>query len=101
MTRRALILAATVLAIAPAIARAQPSDEVSREDRERARERFEWGVQAAASGDFSGALDAFRESYTLNPRPVVLLNIGSCQQQLGDLRGALESYRAYLATAGD
>ncbi len=94
------ILAALVGAAA-AVAWGQPAPEVSRHARDRARLLFERGVAAASAGEFTAAIESFRASYDLNPRPVVLVNIGSCLRQLGDPRGAVEAFRRYLDEAGE
>ncbi|MDI7268709.1 MAG: PEGA domain-containing protein, partial [Myxococcota bacterium] len=101
MIRIPSIALAALLGAIAASAWGQPAPEVSQRDRDRARLLFERGVAAASAGEFAAAIGSFRASYDLNPRPVVLVNIGSCLQQLGDLRGAVEAFRRYLDEAGE
>jgi hypothetical protein len=97
----AVLLGAVVSAAAGSLAAQQPA-EPSAQDRREARRLFEEGVAAVVNdGDCATALEKFRASYALNPRPVVLFNMGACQQATGDLRGALESLEEYLETGGE
>jgi tetratricopeptide (TPR) repeat protein len=70
-------------------------------DTQRAREAFREGQKHYNLGEFSDALERFKEAYRLKPDPVLLYNIGQCQWKMGDLKAAVHSYRAYLRGAGD
>jgi tetratricopeptide (TPR) repeat protein len=61
-----------------------------------ARDLFEDGVRMYEQGDYNGALLKFRAAYELSPRGALLYNIARCQEQLGDLQGALRSFQHYL-----
>lgn len=73
-----------------------PSDAAS-EDDERARELFEQGAAAYASGHYEAALGFFEESYALSNRATLLFNIGTSADRLRQNEKALENYEAYLA----
>lgn len=63
--------------------------------------RFELGVAAFDRGDHAAALEAFEASYAADPVPEVLFNIAMCRQAVGDLPGAVNAFRRYLAVRGD
>jgi tetratricopeptide (TPR) repeat protein len=63
---------------------------------EEARDEFTVGLQAFDAGDYSTAIEKFRTAYEASPRPAILFNIAVCQERLGQLAGALASYRIYL-----
>ena len=62
-----------------------------------------FGVAQSAfnSGEFERALGAFRESYALSQRPLLLYNIALCYHRLLQLEEALEYYRRYLVEMPD
>lgn len=66
-----------------------------------ARREYERGAQLYRSGQYEEAIDAFRKAYAAQPHPALLFNIGQAQEKLGQLEGALESYRGYLQAAPD
>jgi len=66
--------------------------------KEKARAKAEEAEKRYNVGDFQAALDGYKEAYLLTTSPGLLFNIGQCQWKLGDDRGALHSYRAYLRT---
>ncbi|HEY3585697.1 MAG TPA: tetratricopeptide repeat protein, partial [Myxococcaceae bacterium] len=70
-------------------------------DVEQARADFERGAELYRAGDFRAALAAFEAAQARAPAPQALFNIARCQEQLGQLADAVDSYTAYLAAAPD
>ncbi len=70
-------------------------------DVEQARADFERGADLYRAGDFRGALAAFEAAQARAPAPQSLFNIARCQERLGQLAEAVESYGEYLASAPD
>ncbi|MGZ6078472.1 MAG: tetratricopeptide repeat protein [Myxococcaceae bacterium] len=68
-------------------------------DVEQARADFERGADLYRAGDFRGALAAFEAAQARAPAPQSLFNIARCQERLGQLAEAVESYSEYLASA--
>jgi tetratricopeptide (TPR) repeat protein len=65
-------------------------------DVEQARAEFDRGAALYRTGDFRGALAAFEAAQAHRPAPEALFNIARCQERLGQLADAVETYRAYL-----
>jgi tetratricopeptide (TPR) repeat protein len=80
----------SVVVVAGLLLSATPSDV------EQARAEFERGAALYRTGDFRGALTAFEAAQAHRPAPEALFNIARCQEQLGQLADAVETYRAYL-----
>jgi tetratricopeptide (TPR) repeat protein len=70
-------------------------------DVEQARADFERGAALYGAGNFRAALAAFEAAQARAPAPQALFNIARCQERLGQLADALDSYTAYLASAPD
>src|SRR5262249_41975591 len=70
-------------------------------DVEQARSDFERGSALYRAGDFRAALEAFEAAQARAPAPQNLFNIARCQERLGQLADAVDSYSAYLAAAPD
>jgi hypothetical protein len=68
-------------------------------DVEQARADFERGAALYRAGDFRAALAAFEAAQARAPAPQALFNIARCQERLGQLADAVDSYTAYLAAA--
>lgn len=88
----ALLIAAPAAAMAgPPSARAAGEDEFFR------------GRELAELGECEQALRLFQTSQQLAPNPVKLLNIATCEEQMGQLASALRDYRAVATefAAGD
>lgn len=69
------------------------------DDREQAREHFRKGQSHYALREFDTALVEFKEAFKLKPDPAFLFNIAQCQRFLGDVDGALWSYKQYLRSS--
>jgi hypothetical protein len=70
-------------------------------DVEQARADFERGAELYRAGDFRAALAAFEAAQARAPAPQSLFNIARCQERLGQLADAVDSYTAYLAASPD
>jgi hypothetical protein len=67
-----------------------------------ARELARTGVAAAQDARWADALEAFRRSYALAPKPAMALNLASAEARTGHLVDALEHYRRVTdAPAGE
>ena len=66
------------------------------EDRE-ARKLFEAGQLAFAEGRYERALKYFEESHALSQRHILLYNIGTARDRLGQSQSAIDAYREYLS----
>ena len=65
----------------------------------RARMLFDRAETHFSLGEFTQALELYREAYRLKPLPGFLFNIAQCQRQLGQFAKAAYFYRAYLDKA--
>lgn len=96
----AAVAALFVLIAAPPGAAAQRvADAPSEADLEQARQHFMKGRELFEAKDFTGAIDAFKESYRLSRNPLLLYNIGFTLDELGDRNMALFYYKKFLADA--
>jgi tetratricopeptide (TPR) repeat protein len=87
-----MIRAAAVFALvltAPARA-----DEIGVPDK--AKQLAERGRALHDAGDYSGAIEAFREAYVLAPRPGLLFNLAQAYRLSGDCDDAAFMYRRFL-----
>ncbi|MBI5503098.1 MAG: PEGA domain-containing protein [Deltaproteobacteria bacterium] len=89
-----------VLAIALLGSPAEAAAQTRAEERE-ARAELERGTAAFERQDYAAALEAFRKSYELNPRPATLYHVGATQRMLDDIHGARETLRRFLADTAD
>ena len=95
--RRAIIVALLLGSVAPSSVAAQ---------YEEARAEFEEAEHQFRSGNYALALQGFQRTYAMmegHPnRALVLFNVGRCQEELGQLREARDTYARYLReAAGD
>ena len=65
-------------------------------DMERAKQLFAEGAELYDKGEYDKALAKFKASYKESGRPELLYNMGRCQEGMGDLQVAIDSYEAYL-----
>jgi hypothetical protein len=79
-------------------ASAQSSDVETRAPDARAR--FLQGLEHYRHGDYDEALAAFRESHGLDPRPVVLFNLGIALRALSRYADAISTFDRYLREEG-
>jgi len=101
-----VLSAVAALAVAlPAIAVAQePSGPAAAEGQgdaaAQASQSFDVGMRLFQEQNWSGALAAFQEAYSLNPNYVVLFNIGACLKELQRYPEALDAFQRYLSEGG-
>jgi tetratricopeptide (TPR) repeat protein len=91
---------AVVFAIAlltPLASRAQPATD----DDARARMHFESGRLHYQEGAYDRALAEFESAYALSHRAMLLVNIASANERLGNYAAATQNLREYLAAAPD
>ena len=60
----------------------------------------EEGARLYAAHEYAGALARFQAAFALEQDPNLFFNIASCHRGLGDLRAAIENYRAFLESPG-
>lgn len=80
-------------------ARAQECPEAPESPEEARRiagEAFTDGQRLFEASNYSDALESFQCSFSVVPHANTLFNIGQCKESLGDLEGALRTYRSYL-----
>lgn len=77
-----------------------PLSQGESERRRRAKELFERGLRENGEGKLEESLRAFQEAFELSPHYVVLFNIASTQEALGQLSAALGSFDEYLRLGG-
>ena len=79
------------------IRRANREDDVSVEDASRATEAFEEARSANDAGDFQRAVEAFEQSYLLNPRPSTLVSTANMYLKMRNTSIASEIYNRLLS----
>jgi len=88
------VVCALLVALPPALVRA--------DDAERAaRGHFRRGETQFAMGQFAQALKEYQAAYELKPLPGFLFNIGQCHRNLGQLEAAIFSFKRYLRLRPD
>jgi tetratricopeptide (TPR) repeat protein len=99
-SRRAAILAAAALAIAPLPAHgdASPNDSMASTIPAKARSLASRGRAAHDAGDYSAAIAAFTQAYVIAPSPALLFNLAQAYRLQGNCDDAALMYRRYLAT---
>lgn len=92
--RAALALPVASLAFWPAQAGAQDKKELS-----RARAQFQRGIELEQAGNYTTALEQFRDVGQVRMTPQVRFHIASCEEKLGRLVTALGGYQLAYADA--
>jgi hypothetical protein len=64
---------------------------------EEAKEHFFKGKELVENGQYEEAIVELKESYYLNPIPLVVYNIAYCYDTLGQYEEALKQYRLFLS----
>jgi tetratricopeptide (TPR) repeat protein len=67
----------------------------------QARAKFKQGVRLVQQDKYEPALEAFEESYRINPKATVLFNIGMCQKALLRYGDAITTFKKLLKESGD
>src|SRR5687768_5354641 len=78
-----------LLAAAPSIAQGVSEDRRAADLYSEARVHYR-------AGRFAEAVRLLKEAHQLRPDPVLLYNLGRVYESMGDLAGALASYREFL-----
>ena len=95
--RTAVVALASLLAIAPSLARAeepQPPDVIPMKARALAVK----GRAFHDAGDYGDAIIAFKEAYVMAPSPGLLFNLAQAYRLHGNCDDAAMMYRRYLTT---
>src|SRR5947207_846088 len=71
------------------------------EDKERSRDAYQRGTQHYDLGEFTDALEEFKEAYRNFHDPAFLFNIAQCYRQIGVNLDAIREYKAYLRNLPD
>lgn len=87
-----LLLAVATLAAATTAA--------AQDDRERARENFNRGVEHFQAERYDQALEAFQEAYRLAPHPTVRVNMANCYEHLQRPLEAIFHFERFLEESG-
>jgi tetratricopeptide (TPR) repeat protein len=101
MSRAHAVLWMIILSLAlsgPGIARA---GEKAGGKVEKAKEYFDRGIILFKAGDYKGALDNFRISYTWRPHYKIRYNMGTCLFAMGKFADAGNELQAFLTDGGD
>ena len=93
------LVAAFLVSVAPAIARAESSDEA--EITAMAKEHYKLGLDAYKNGKYPEAIKELKKAYLLKRLPALLLNIGATYRKMGDIDNSVYYYKKYLAEAPD
>jgi hypothetical protein len=88
-----------ILALALLLATTPAGDAAAA--RQRAAQRFDEALMLVDHGDFAGAVVTFKEAYSLQPHPAVLLNLGQAYIALDRPREAVETLERFLRESGD
>src|SRR5262245_47720435 len=99
MLRPAIVAVVVFAAGTPAWAQGAAAPSPLPSEVELSREQVRRGVEAARSGRWDEAREAFSRAYRLAPRPLTLLNLAGAQSQTGQLMEAAASYRRFLREA--
>ena len=91
-----LLLLVGLLALPPALVRAQSDDAVA-----EARVHFERGLELFNEGRHDAALAEFTRAHQIAPAPAVLYNIARVHEALGHAVEAADTYATYLDQAGE
>lgn len=96
---RAPLLAATLCALVPTLALAQPGDKTDKADKGdkgSAKALLASGLKLFAAKDYLGALAVFKDAYARFPSNKILLNIGTTLVKLDRPAEAANAYQRYL-----
>ncbi len=98
---RACVLTVGLVTSSATTAWAQSTPVGVSADDTRARALFFEGAEALEHGDSEHAIEAFRASFALRPRAIVVLNIAQAYRAAGLPREAIAAYEQYLALSGN
>jgi hypothetical protein len=78
-----------------------PTGKANTEAQRRARRLFQDAEAHFQAGLFAEALGEYQAGYDAAALPGFLINIAQCQRRLGNLTGALTTYRKFIMVAPD
>jgi len=78
-----------------------PAEATDPDARREARRSYEIAETHFKAGNFRQALAEYKAGYDAAHLPGFLINIAQCQRRLGDLAGALTTYRKFVLVAPD
>jgi hypothetical protein len=84
---------------APPTAKPEPTTAAEPNSDARARELYEQGDRYYSEGRYEKAVEAFRESYSLSKRPLLLFNLANAYERLGRYDEAVTALREYAPSA--
>jgi hypothetical protein len=85
--------------VSPSVAQAQAQEEDESASLVKARALFQRGLELEQAGNYSAAVQAFREVGQVRMTPQVRYHIALCEERLGRLVAALGGYELALAEA--
>jgi hypothetical protein len=88
-----------LLGLASLVAAAPPAHAQDPQQIAQAKKWFKEGEDAEKAQDWATALARFQMALTVKETPQLLLRVGATQEKLGQLKGALESYKKGLDKA--
>ncbi len=94
--RRSLLIAAVLIAAAPAALRAQPDAPVSEDEKAVAREHFQKAKELHEQKQYTAAAAEYLEAYKHMPAPAFIYNAGQVYRLGGEKEKAIEHYKRYL-----
>ncbi len=90
-----------ILLLVVALILATPATAVAQDDRARSVQLIAQGNQASDTGDFRGALEAYRDAYEVSRDPAILYRIGLTYENLSNYQLAREHLELYLRAEPD
>jgi len=70
------------------------------DEKQQAKQKLKEGVAQVKRGNHLAALTAFEASYSLDPKPQVLIKIGMAEKALSRYVEAIQTFERFLNTAG-
>jgi len=86
---------ATTLGLAVLVATAAPAMAQSKQDKTQAKVLYETGLKHYNLAEYPEAIKAWKESYSLTKKPLLLFNIGQAYRRSGDCKLANTFYENY------
>jgi tetratricopeptide (TPR) repeat protein len=86
---RVLVAIALVLAATPAAA----------DDKARAKHLYDDGLAHYNVGEYAAAIESWKQAYVIQPKPILLFNIGQAYRLSGDCAQATTFYDRYASDA--
>lgn len=98
------LVCASLLAMGPALAHAQPEGDATSEatpaQNSEAEKLSDQAVEAFNDKRYDESIDLFEQAYALNSNPNYLFNIGRVYEEKGDLEQAVVHYQEFVSQPG-